>query len=123
MAKQGRANMLAYAVVKGLNKYHHLPHTIGSRQERTTRFFFTLGALHYKAPLQFLRRSNDFKCVLWSEKSGNWMCIQNLIKPKNKCQNADHKHCDRFPNKSNASTKLTESGLYCSIKVSPTFTG
>ena len=28
----------------------------------------TLGAPHYKAHFQFLRKLKDFKCALWSEK-------------------------------------------------------
>jgi len=32
---------------------------------------YTLGAPHYKAHFQFLRKLKDFKCVLWSEKYGS----------------------------------------------------
>jgi len=32
----------------------------------------TLGAPHDKAHFRFLRKSKDFKCALWSEKSGKW---------------------------------------------------
>ena len=31
---------------------------------------YTLGAPHYKAHFQFLRKLKDFKCALWSEKYG-----------------------------------------------------
>jgi len=32
---------------------------------------YTLGALHYKAHFRFLRKLQDFKCTLWSEKYGS----------------------------------------------------
>jgi len=39
----------------------------------------TLGALHYMAHFRFLRKLNDFKCTLWSEKYGNQTRAQLLV--------------------------------------------
>jgi len=42
----------------------------------------TLGTPHYKPHFQFLRKLQDFKCVLWSEKYSN--CPTVHAKPVSK---------------------------------------